>query len=97
MKRYLIAIENSPKLFKDTCQVIESSFLDRIKKEKLLIDVDGSTIQTYIIDGHEITVYDDYDYCDDCVDKGRGIVSRFDDITSNGSISYRVNFYEELV
>ena len=31
------------------------------EKKKLLVDVDGSLIQTFVADGKEINVYDDYD------------------------------------
>lgn len=39
---------------------IEKSF-PNAEKRKLLIDVDGSTIQTYIQDGKDIDVFDDYE------------------------------------
>ena len=51
--------DNSPAQFKRACSVIEREFPD-CHKQKLLIDVDGSTIQTYSVSGKEITVYDDY-------------------------------------
>jgi hypothetical protein len=52
--------ENSPEKFDEACELIEQSFTD-IQKDKLLIDVDGSTYQRYTKDGKIITVYDDYD------------------------------------
>ena len=57
---YNIYPDNSPEKFKKVCKLIESQ-LPQAKKSKLLIDVDGSTIQTYTIDGKDIDVYDDYD------------------------------------
>lgn len=52
--------DNSPEEFKKACGKIESLFPDAEKK-KLLVDVDGSTIQTYVIDGKSIDIFDDYD------------------------------------
>lgn len=60
MYDYNICTENSTKKFKDTCLQIEKSF-PNAEKKKLLIDVDGSTIQTYIQDGKDIDVFDDYE------------------------------------
>lgn len=57
---YTIFKDNSPTEFKKACTKIEESF-PNIKKHKLLVDVDGSTIQTYTKDGKDIDVYDDYD------------------------------------
>lgn len=51
---------NSPQDFKYACLRIERFFPDLIKKQ-LLVDVDGSTIQTYLKDGKDIDVFDDYD------------------------------------
>ena len=62
MYNYLISIDNSPKAFIKTCRMIESHF-DKLKKEKLLVDVDGSTIQIYTLGKQSINIYDDYDYC----------------------------------
>lgn len=60
MYDYNICTENSTEKFKDTCLQIEKSF-PNAEKKKLLIDVDGSTIQTYIQDGKDIDVFDDYE------------------------------------
>ena len=57
---YNIYRDNSQKKFKETCKKIEKEYPNAIKK-KLLIDVDGSTIQTYTENGKYIDVYDDYD------------------------------------
>lgn len=51
---------NSPSVFKETCKKIENAFPEA-KKHNLLIDVDGTTIQTYSKDNKEIDVYDDYE------------------------------------
>lgn len=53
--------DNSPKKFNQACALIERQFPGMTKKQ-LLIDVDGSTIQSYTKDGEEVViVYDDYD------------------------------------
>ncbi|MGN1085398.1 MAG: hypothetical protein ACI4Q5_00040 [Porcipelethomonas sp.] len=57
---YTIYPENNPKIFKQICAEIEKAFPNALKK-KLLIDVDGSTIQTFTENGKDIDVYDDYD------------------------------------
>lgn len=60
MFEYNIHKDNSVKKFKETCNIIEQILPNAIK-QKLLIDVDGSTIQTYTLDGKDIDVYDDYE------------------------------------
>lgn len=62
MKRYDYTIfpNNSKSHFEEACSKIEKTY-PNIKKEKLLVDVDGSTIQTYIKNNSDIDVYDDYD------------------------------------
>lgn len=57
---YTISTENSPKKFKNACNKIEHLFPDA-KKNKILVDVDGSTIQTYTKDEKDIDVFDDYE------------------------------------
>lgn len=57
---YNIYTDNSSKKFKEACKRIEQMYPNAIKK-KLLVDVDGSTIQTYTEKGKDIDVYDDYD------------------------------------
>lgn len=57
---YTIHQDNSPKVFKDTCELISKAFPDA-EKAKLLVDVDGSTIQMFTYNGNDIDVYDDYD------------------------------------
>lgn len=57
---YNIHKENSPEVFKHTCNSIEKAF-PNATKSTLLVDVDGSTIQTYTQDGKDIDVYDDYE------------------------------------
>lgn len=60
--RYEIPIyrHNSPRAFKLACQTIEQAF-PGIKKDELLIDVDGSMIQQFYYANKRIIVYDDYD------------------------------------
>ena len=58
---YTIYPDNSPEKFKETCKIIEEKYPNALKSE-LLVDVDGSTIQTYTEDGKDIDIYDDYDF-----------------------------------
>lgn len=51
--------DNSAAKFKEACSIIESAFPEA-EKEKLLVDVDGSMAQAYIIGGEKTVVYDDY-------------------------------------
>ncbi|MCD8090346.1 MAG: hypothetical protein LUD81_06960 [Clostridiales bacterium] len=60
MYEYRVHTENSPKKFKEACKKIEENFPNTIKR-KLLIDVDGSTIQTFTEGNKDIDVFDDYD------------------------------------
>ncbi|MBQ7874913.1 MAG: hypothetical protein IJ306_07145 [Oscillospiraceae bacterium] len=53
---YTMSMEASKKVFKNTCKTIEKS-LKGLKKEKLLMDIDGSLVRTYYFDGEEIAVY----------------------------------------
>lgn len=61
---YTIYPENSPRIFKELCYELEQK-IPEIKRGRLLIDVDGSTIQLfYVVDRFgtkEISVFDDYD------------------------------------
>ncbi len=62
MKKYEYNIlpENSSSKFKTICSEIEETYPE-LKKDVLLVDVDGTTIQVYHINNLEITVYDDYE------------------------------------
>ena len=60
MYDYTIFPDNSPKEFKKACKMIQKA-LPNATPHDLLIDVDGSTIQTFEYEGQEISVYDDYD------------------------------------
>lgn len=57
---YNIWKENSPEKFQATCELIEKAHPE-LKKDELLVDVDGSTIQIFGEEPHEVIVYDDYD------------------------------------
>lgn len=57
---YNILKENSTEKFKEACDRIESQF-PNADKRNLLVDVDGTTIQTYTYNGKKINVFDDYD------------------------------------
>ena len=61
MFRYIVSNEPSRKIFKSTCSLIESK-ISGLKKERLLVDVDGSLVQVYIHNDGKIIVYDDYDF-----------------------------------
>ena len=60
MFSYNIAKKADNKAFKDACEAIEENMKD-IEKEKLLIDVDGSLVQTYNTPKGSITVFNDYE------------------------------------
>ena len=57
---YNVRPETDEKAFFETCKIIENR-LHGLKKEKLLIDVDGTLIQIYYLKDKKIAVYDDYD------------------------------------
>ena len=57
---YTVAKDNSPDIFMEICQKIEQAYPSAVK-EKLLVDVDGSTIQTFTLEDKIIDVFDDYD------------------------------------
>ena len=57
---YTIAKENSPAEFKSICKLLEKKMPDYDMK-KLLVDVDGTTIQVFVKGDTEVVVYDDYD------------------------------------
>ena len=59
MFSYNIAANADNAAFKNTCAQIEAK-VSGLKKDKLIVDVDGSLIQTYHTNGGEITVYNDY-------------------------------------
>ena len=83
---YTIYPNNSPEQFKNACTSIESAHPE-LSKAKLLIDVDGSTIQIYGEGSREIIVYDDYDvgavYVISDVDLSRVITDYWDTHTRN--------------
>lgn len=60
MFEYTICKENNTTIFKLTCKKISEMFPDATV-HKLLVDVDGSTIQAFTHEGKDIHVYDDYD------------------------------------
>ncbi|WP_281527193.1 hypothetical protein [Ruminococcus champanellensis] len=60
MYSYTLAREINSQLFKETCDKIEKSF-PFVEKKKLLIDVDGSLLQDYFINGKKIRVQNDCD------------------------------------
>ncbi len=57
---YTIYPENSLSEFQKACAAIEKAFPDS-QKLSLLIDVDGSMIQTYTFMGKDIDIFNDYD------------------------------------
>ncbi len=60
MFEYNIHPDNSSKQFIETCNKICKE-LKSAKKDKMLIDVDGTTIQKISFGNKNIYVYDDYD------------------------------------
>lgn len=71
MFSYNISKVADNKAFHKVCSSIESELKD-IKKEKLLVDVDGTMIQKYTRTDGSITVFNDYEvdavYVDSDVD-----------------------------
>ena len=57
---YTVYPNNSHEQFMRACGIIEQAY-PHTTKHKLLVDVDGTTIQTYTKDGKDIDVFDDYD------------------------------------
>lgn len=57
---FTICKDNNCTEFKNACQKVETCFPQAFK-QKLLVDVDGSTIQTYNIGDKTIDIFDDYD------------------------------------
>ena len=57
---YTIHKDNSPKVFKEGCEKV-AKFLPKATRKKLLVYVDGSTIQVFEQEGQEVVLYDDYD------------------------------------
>ena len=56
---YSIKPYNSPEDFELACMEFEKSHPDA-RKERLLVDVDGSTIQIYHVDAGKIKILDEY-------------------------------------
>ena len=59
MFAYTVAKEANDKVFLETCRLIETK-IKQITKEKPLVDVDGSTHQTYQTPNGTIKVSNDY-------------------------------------
>ena len=57
---YIVEKAASAKAFEKACRLIEAHFKE-IGKEKLLEDVDGTTIQIYHNGNKKIKVYNDYE------------------------------------
>lgn len=60
MFNYTVAKEADNKAFISACNKIEKQ-INSLKKEKLLVDVDGSLIQVYYCDNKKIKVLNDYE------------------------------------
>jgi hypothetical protein len=77
MYSYNIAKEADKKAFNNICAVIEANHKG-IKKEQLLVDVDGSQIQIYNSPDGKIKVYNDYEvdavYIDSDIDL-KGVIN----------------------
>ena len=78
MYSYTLAMEIDNQVFLAACKKIEKSF-PSARKEKILIDVDGSLLQDYYINGKRIRVQNDCDvyavYVDSEVDSNAIFVS----------------------
>lgn len=60
MFSYNISTSADENAFFSTCDTIENAF-PKLEKEELLVDVDGSQIQTYTENSWKITVFNDYE------------------------------------
>ena len=60
MYSYTVSKSADNKAFKKACNAIEGG-LSGIKKDNLLVDVDGSAIQIYYANGKKIKVVNDYE------------------------------------
>lgn len=60
MFSYTVSKTASEKAFMEVCSSIESRFKE-IRKEKILVDVDGTAIQIYHKGKDRIKVYNDYE------------------------------------
>ena len=60
MYSYNIAKNADKNAFKHACNLIENQ-IEKLKKEKLLTDVDGTAIQIYNAPEGKIKVYNDYE------------------------------------
>jgi hypothetical protein len=71
MFSYNISREADNKAFKTACSSVETH-LKNYKKADLVVDVDGSVIQTYTTPNGSIKIYNDYEvdavYCDSEID-----------------------------
>lgn len=57
---YTISKTANNSRFKWACEQIEKN-VNNLKKEKLLVDVDGSAVQIYHINNHKIRVDNDFE------------------------------------
>lgn len=57
---FTIYRDNSVSEFKRACEIFEKEF-PQADKEKLLVDVDGTLIQSYQVAGKKTDIYDDYE------------------------------------
>lgn len=60
MFSYTVSREASNDKFKRVCEKIEKNIRD-IRKEKIIVDVDGTLIQIYYADEKKIKVVNDYE------------------------------------
>ena len=57
---YNVLNKNSAAAFVEACEKIEN-YSPAMTKEDLIVDVDGTTIQSYRLNGKEVVFFDDYD------------------------------------
>lgn len=59
MFEYWICDQADEKIFQKQCEAIEKNIVP-LQKKKMIVDVDNSKIQTYVFEGKEIKVHNDY-------------------------------------
>lgn len=59
MYEYNICTEADEEIFNKQCKALEK-YIPNLRKENLLIDVDGSKVQCYFLSSKKITVHNSY-------------------------------------
>lgn len=69
MFSYTICKAADDTVFQQICTKIETE-VEQLKKERFLIDVDGSMVQTYTVGNKKIEVFNDYEVDAVYIDSG---------------------------